>query len=264
MAEKSIFSKNLRYLRRKGKKQTQEELGEVLGLSRSVISSYEDGRAEPSIASLCEMSRYFNVSIDSLTNIDLAEVNEEELQHRQNLKTYVNPRKLQVQSLTTNTPQGHYINLVPQKASAGYTRGQGQEVADYPVYRLPFLDKSRAYRAFEIQGNSMLPLQSGSIVVGEYLEALSEIKDGQIYIVITQNDGIVLKEVYNKVSERGTLLLRSSNVAYEPFEVPVEEVKELWRFVAHIGRDFPQEYDPSEDLREAFSRMEREFEYFKN
>ena len=45
---------------------TQEELAEVLFVSRTAISKWESGRGYPSIDSLREISRYFSVTIDDL------------------------------------------------------------------------------------------------------------------------------------------------------------------------------------------------------
>ena len=59
------FHKKLQELR-KSKGITQEELAEVLHVSRTAISKWESGRGYPSIDSLKELSRYFSVTIDDL------------------------------------------------------------------------------------------------------------------------------------------------------------------------------------------------------
>ena len=51
---------------RKSRGLTQEELAEVLFVSRTAISKWESGRGYPSIDSLKEISSYFSVSIDDL------------------------------------------------------------------------------------------------------------------------------------------------------------------------------------------------------
>ena len=45
---------------------TQEELAEVLYVSRTAVSKWESGRGLPNIDSLKEISAYFSVSIDDL------------------------------------------------------------------------------------------------------------------------------------------------------------------------------------------------------
>jgi len=78
-----------------------------------------------------------------------------------------------------------------------------------PKLNLPFLSSNTTYRAFEITGDSMLPVPSKSIVIGEYVADLSHIKNGEAYIIITKEEGIVYKRVYNFLKESNGILLVS-------------------------------------------------------
>lgn len=55
---------------RKQKGLTQEELAEVLYVSRTAISKWESGRGYPNIESLKAISKYFSVSLDELLSGD--------------------------------------------------------------------------------------------------------------------------------------------------------------------------------------------------
>lgn len=59
------FSEKLQELR-KNKGLTQEELAEILYVSRTAVSKWESGRGYPNIDSLKEISKFFEVSIDDL------------------------------------------------------------------------------------------------------------------------------------------------------------------------------------------------------
>lgn len=59
------FNEKLQELRKK-KGFTQEELAEILYVSRTAISKWESGRGYPNIESLKELSKFFEVSIDDL------------------------------------------------------------------------------------------------------------------------------------------------------------------------------------------------------
>lgn len=59
------FNEKLQELR-KNRGMTQEELAEVLYVSRTTISKWESGRGYPSIDSLKDISKFFSVSIDDL------------------------------------------------------------------------------------------------------------------------------------------------------------------------------------------------------
>ena len=59
------FNEKLQELR-KNKGLTQEELAQILYVSRTAISKWESGRGFPNIESLKSISKYFSVSLDEL------------------------------------------------------------------------------------------------------------------------------------------------------------------------------------------------------
>lgn len=73
------FHEKLQELR-KQKNLTQEELSEILFVSRTAISKWESGRGYPSIDSLKAIAEFFGVTIDELLSnrelrVDLSRVN---------------------------------------------------------------------------------------------------------------------------------------------------------------------------------------------
>ncbi|SHE36065.1 Helix-turn-helix [Caldanaerobius fijiensis DSM 17918] len=60
-----MFCKTLKKLR-KSHNMTQDELAEMLNLSRSAISLYETGRREPDYTVLTKLADIFDVSVDFL------------------------------------------------------------------------------------------------------------------------------------------------------------------------------------------------------
>ena len=79
------FNEKLQELR-KQKGLTQEQLASVLYVSRTAISKWESGRGYPSIDSLKDIARYFNISIDDLLSgeelIVIAEVDHKQKQKK--------------------------------------------------------------------------------------------------------------------------------------------------------------------------------------
>jgi transcriptional regulator with XRE-family HTH domain len=260
-----FLSKNLKYLREQNKKQSQEALANALGITRSAVSSYEDGRAEPKLVVMNKMAHYFNITLDQLLNVDLATMSEEQIENQREVKKYASAQNLRVLTITLDKDNNENIELVPSKAAAGYTTGysDAEFLRDLPKYQLPFLSKGKTYRAFEIAGDSMLPLLPGSIVIGEFVDNWNSIREGQVCIMVSKSDGIVLKKAYNKIVERGTFLLKSTNMAYSPYEVFADEVLEVWKFSAYISKEFPEENSSITELRKAFSRLEDEFREIK-
>ncbi|MCS6834351.1 MAG: helix-turn-helix domain-containing protein, partial [Flammeovirgaceae bacterium] len=75
-------------MREKNGKISQQKLANDLDTTRSAISSYEDGRAEPKIEVLIKIAKYFKVSIDLLVNQDISKIDRIELEHDSNLEMY--------------------------------------------------------------------------------------------------------------------------------------------------------------------------------
>ena len=63
------FNEKLQELR-KQRGLTQEELAQILYVSRTAISKWESGKGYPSIDSLKEIAKYFSVTIDELLSSD--------------------------------------------------------------------------------------------------------------------------------------------------------------------------------------------------
>ena len=63
------FAENLKELRLE-KGIGQVELAEKIGVSKGIISLWENGKREPTLSSLVALAKYFDVSIDTLVGID--------------------------------------------------------------------------------------------------------------------------------------------------------------------------------------------------
>jgi len=231
----ATVNKNLKFLRTQ-KGLTQKQLAEKLGLKQAAIGAYEEERATPPLASLLDIVKIFNVNLDALVNQDLSKATEA------GKKTLPFAKGKEVLAITVDSNNKENVELVSQKASAGYLAGyQDLEfVKDLPKISMPVLPKNRTYRAFEIQGDSMLPVQPGSIIFGEYLDDVSGIKNGKLYVLVTRQDGIVFKRIFNFADDEGKLLLVSDNRQYEPYAITSEDVLEVWSAKAFFSNQFPE------------------------
>jgi transcriptional regulator with XRE-family HTH domain len=226
------LNENLRTLRKK-LQLTQDEFAQKLGIKRSLVGAYEEGRAEPRAELLQRMAESFGVSMESLISVDLTKADPKPP------TTFNRGREVLVVTVDQNRKEN--IEFVPIKASAGYLNGYAdpEYVKELPRFNLPIL-KQGTYRAFEIKGDSMLPLMPGSIVVGEYVEKLNDIKSGKTYILVTQHEGVVYKRVFNYLDENGKLFLVSDNRQYAPYQIDGEDVFEVWSAKAYISVQFPE------------------------
>ncbi|MGM7684663.1 helix-turn-helix domain-containing protein [Cytobacillus sp. Hm23] len=62
----STFGERLKLLRTE-RRMYQEDLGKIVGLSKSAIGTYERNEREPTLEMLHTLSKYFDVTIDYLT-----------------------------------------------------------------------------------------------------------------------------------------------------------------------------------------------------
>lgn len=232
------LSDNIKVLRKK-LSLTQDQFAQKVGTKRSLIGAYEEGRAEPKLELLQKMAEVFGISVDELIGKDFT--GETSVPDRQYL------RGKEVVVVTVDTNQKENIELVPQKAAAGYLNGYAdvEYVRELPHFSLPIL-KQGTYRAFEISGDSMLPILPGTIVIGEYVEDLKNIKSGKTYVLVSQREGIVYKRVFNYLEENGTLFLVSDNRQYAPYQLNGADVLEAWVAKAYISVQFPDVNDKSE------------------
>lgn len=229
------LANNIRHLRNL-KSLSQEYLSEEISISRSQLMSYESGRTEPSVETLVKISDYFKLPIDIIIRNNLT------LSKNTSFIDIGNQRVLF--PITVDSDNEDLIEIIPQEASAGYLSGYSdpEYVEDLRKIKLPFLPTGK-HRAFPIKGDSMLPAKSGSFVIAKYIEDIVDIKDGKTYIILTENDGLVYKRVYNKIEENKSLLLVSDNKLYHEYEIPIQNVLEIWEYTCSINT---QEYDEHE------------------
>ncbi|HRN35355.1 MAG TPA: LexA family transcriptional regulator [Flavobacteriales bacterium] len=242
MISHPFFGPNIKLLRsRRGRSQEETAIG--LDVKRSSWSGYENGSAEPSLDLLVRISGYFRVSLDRLLKDDLTQLSESQLGIlERGGDVDLSGRRLRVLSTTVDKGDRENIELVNHKAKAGYALGYAdpEYISVLPTFQMPFLSRDRKYRTFQISGDSMPPVGEGSWVTGEYVQNWQTLRDGQPYIIITKEDGIVFKVVYNQLKTTGNLLLCSTNPVYQPYEVPISEVLEIWKFVHFISHELPE------------------------
>jgi transcriptional regulator with XRE-family HTH domain len=259
------FTSNIKFLRKR-RGRTQDDVAVALNLKRSTLSGYENGVAQPGIEILVSFSKYFNLSIDTLLKIDIPSLSESQLgELERGYDAYLKGSNLRVLTTTVGSDNAENIELVPEKAKAGYATGYAdpEYIEELPRFRLPFLSDKKKYRTFQLKGDSMLPIPDGSWVTGEFLQDWREIISGKAYVVFTINDGIVFKVVENNLKTDGNLVLYSLNPIYEPYEVHINEVKEIWKFVNYISSELPEPVLPEKQLIQAVATMKNDLERIK-
>ncbi|MBB2148493.1 XRE family transcriptional regulator [Pedobacter gandavensis] len=249
----SNISPNLKYLRKK-KGLTQQQFADAMGIKRSLIGAYEEDRAEPKYDLLKKIAEYYELTIDEFIN--------ETINDSWKPKLKSQGSNLRILSISVDKDDKENIEMVPVKASAGYLNGfsDPEYIKELPKFQLPlpFL-KQGTFRAFEILGDSMLPIQSGSIILAEYLENWNDIKVGETYIVISKSEGVVYKRAGNKFKENKELKLVSDNKLYDPYTISSDDILEIWKAKAFISSALPEPTpEPSiETLSSMMAQMQK-------
>jgi len=255
----SQLSNNIKYLR-KGKGYTQEELATELGITRSILGSYEEARAEPKLVTLQTIATYFGKTIDELVNNDVSIAP---------VSTVNKETELRILPIVVTPSNKELINVVPNKAIAGYLNGHADQeyIKDLSCFDLPLkeITSNRTYRIFQIKGDSMLPIPSDSYVISYFVENWKDVKENECYVVLTKDDGVVYKRVSTNGSNKNEVLLTSDNTAYLPYTIQTDTVLELWKAIGYISFQLPLSDDLSlEKLSNLVLELKKDMSDFKN
>ena len=268
----NFFATNLKYLREKrGLK--QYEAAAQLEFEQSTYNGYENGKSRPYLDGIIRISEFFKVGETELLHTDLSKQGEYsdkngrgekhkideykgENKGEFSPKKYLKNEKLTTvndedqidiiyrmpQVVTVDSQGNENVILIQVKARAGYLNGYSDPsyFQTLPAYRLPGLNNG-SFRLFEVDGLSMYPtLHGGDYIIGQNVEQLQSVRDDRIHVVVTKNEGVVVKRVLNRISKDGKLVLKSDNYKerdmYPPIVCDPGDVLEIWYAIGFISR----------------------------
>lgn len=127
--------------------------------------------------------------------------------------------------------------LIPIAAQAGYAHAWPDENLDEQISVVKIPGIQGKARTVEVKGDSMTPLlEPGDWVVARPVHDLFGVKEGKMYVVVSRSIGLTIK--YLSLAEDGFTCSSANRLAYDPFTVPFEDVRELWevnlRITEHI------------------------------
>jgi transcriptional regulator with XRE-family HTH domain len=236
MLSKSVIGNQIKALRVE-KGLSQEEFGIPIDLSKSAISQIESGQIYPALETVNKIVQYYSTTWEKI--MGYAKVSE----------THSNGSVRTLVTTIDNAGKDNVL-LVPIKAQAGYLIGAQQQdyIERLPTFWLPGLGPG-TYRAFEVSGYSMLAdrqgFHPGDIVIAELVERIQDIKDGFVYVLVNnaqEVDNILLKRCLNYIDKGGVIICKSDNKdpQYPTFPLPIENIKEVWKFKMKITRQVPE------------------------
>ncbi len=170
-------------------------------------------------------------------------------------------KNFRVLTIVTDPQNDERIVHVPVPAQAGYASELGDPVfvQNLPSFSLPdYKYKVGTHRSFDVAGDSMEPtLYEGDKVICSFLEPAlwpSSVKKNYVYVVVTQSD-VLVKRIHNKIKEDKLVTLVSDNNYYEPFDLKMSEIKEIWYVRAKISPFLPSPQNVKSLLREEISDL---------
>jgi len=251
-----FIAENLKFIR-KQKGWTQDQLAHQLGVKRSLIGAYEEGRADPRISFLMHLCQKFGYSLDQWVGKPLDD------------QTTPNDRysgnNLRILPITIDRQENtERVSLVPVQAAAGYLNGFGDAefIESLPMFDLPFpeVSKGKTYRIFQIKGDSMLPIPSGAYILGSYVMDWTGVRNDEPYLVISKSEGIVFKRILNNLNN-GHLTLKSDNPTYDPFDLEANDIAEIWKAEGVTTFGFDQHHHAGHtDLMEELKSIQQKLD----
>ncbi|QCR21459.1 LexA family transcriptional regulator [Pontibacter sp. SGAir0037] len=227
----SYIGKNIKKIRTV-KKLSQAAFAELFNLARPSVGAYEEGRSEPKIDTLLQISQYFGLSLDQLLAKELT-VNELygfDIFKRNYtagdvlLKVATAPASPLITAVFVSSAQ--YEAYVQHHAEAAYLQS-------LPQIAVPATSAANSLsRAFEMRTADMLQQQQG-IHIGDILYASPVAPDqarglapGEVVVIVTEASVVVRRFIK---AEKETLLLKADNPSFKQEQVLLRHVKELWR-----------------------------------
>ena len=187
--------KNLRI----DKRITGDELGKVLGISKSTISLYEHNKSTPDDDIKKKICAYFNVSFDWLMGISL------------------------IRNIGINQTHGKGVKIpVLGRVVAGIPIEVVEEILDYEEIT-PELAATGEFFALKIRDHSMEPrILDGDVVI---VKRQDDVESGDIAIILVNGNEATVKRV--KKQTDGITLIATNTSVYEPHFYSNKEIKKL-------------------------------------
>jgi phage repressor protein C with HTH and peptisase S24 domain len=178
--------------------------------------------------------------------------------------------KTEIIVATQDTSGNSTIPIVNIKAAANYVQGyKSQEYFEdldpmsMPRYMLPGGQNA----VFQVKGDSMEPtIFDREYVICSKVEKgdWEFINDFDVFVVVSEREGVQLKRVKNRLKTRGFIRFRSDNRTAKDFTLHEDEILELWRFQWRLSpfavNKAEELYKKVDDLEESLEDMRAQME----
>ena len=158
------------------------------------------------------------------------------------------------------------IPMINRRAAANYLSGfQTQEYFEEldPVILPNYMLKPGQHFLLQVTGDSMeTTFHDGDWVLCRYIERQEwpNLRDFDCYVLVSQDRGMQLKRIKNRLQEHGFIRCRSDNRTHSPFNMSYEEIVEIWHVEWKLSAYFP---NLNEDLYKKLAYLEEDVQDLK-
>ena len=212
-ADLQRLKKVVKWLIFSGFGENEKELAELLGYTKSSFSQILNGKVPLSdkfLDKICSLDNNIN-------KVWILENKGEMLKSSNNTPTVAEPQ----------LPSG--VPMLPFDAFAGIgTDVEGVNLDTIEErYVVPLFDGMKMDFMISVRGSSMYPkYNSGDVVACRMVQELLFVQWNKVYVLDTISQGVIIKRL-KKSDKEGFVICKSDNEQYEPFEIPMSDIRTI-------------------------------------
>lgn len=212
-ADLQRLKKVVKWLIFSGFGENEKELAELLGYTKSSFSQILNGKVPLSdkfLDKICSLDNNIN-------KVWILENKGEMLKSSNNTPAVAEPQ----------IPSG--IPMLPFDAFAGIgTDVEGVNLDTIEErYVVPLFDGMKMDFMIPVRGSSMYPkYNSGDVVACRMVQELLFVQWNKVYVLDTISQGVIIKRL-KKSDKEGFVICKSDNEQYEPFEIPMSDIRTI-------------------------------------
>lgn len=212
-ADLQRLKKVVKWLIFSGFGENEKELAELLGYTKSSFSQILNGKVPLSdkfLDKICSLDNNIN-------KVWILENKGEMLKSSNNTPAVAEPQ----------LPSG--VPMLPFDAFAGIgTDVEGVNLDTIEErYVVPLFDGMKMDFMIPVRGSSMYPkYNSGDVVACRMVQELLFVQWNKVYVLDTISQGVIIKRL-KKSDKEGFVICKSDNEQYEPFEIPMSDIRTI-------------------------------------
>ncbi len=268
----SNSSKNIKFLRKQAGF-TQETFAEALGIKRSLVGAYEEGRAKPNFEYLMAMSKLFKKTAEEIMvedlektsiNRPLFEFNEphysktiDQPEFAPSFETAINSavnanKKNNVFSEAFYLSDSNLNNL-------NYLFSNKDLIHALPTLTVPYKSLDNLFvfnnlKDFNYKNNN---------VVSQLLLPHETIKDGNLYVILLTSGQLLYRRVFDLTQSKNCYLFCSDLIEIKPEEIYTNLVFKVFKYIGFFTNQSPQNQPNLNHLSIISDQLSKEIERLK-